>query len=121
LRVERRCDDDEQEREEEGDDAEHGHHPRDEVATRTAVERDGGGSVPGQDQQPEEQRPLLSAPEGGERVAERQVERRVVGDVREREVVAPERDEQHGRRHCGRAERREERVGRRRGETATAA
>ena len=48
--------------------AEHGRHPDDEVAGAIAVDPDGEGGVAGQDQQPEEQRALLAAPEGGELV-----------------------------------------------------
>ncbi len=52
----------EHEDEERRDAREHRHDPDDEIA-RAAVEPDGERGVPGQDQQPEEQRALLPAPE----------------------------------------------------------
>ena len=71
----------EHEREERRDAREHRHDPDDEVA-RAPVQPDGERRVAGEDQQPEEQRAFLPAPEGGERVAERQRAARVLGDVR---------------------------------------
>ena len=70
-RLERARDEAEHEGEEHGDACEHGHDPGDQVA-RLPVQPDGERRVPGQDHEPEQERALLSAPERGERVAERQ-------------------------------------------------
>ena len=69
---------------------EDGRDPDDEVARPPPREPDGERRVRGEDEQPEEQRPLLPTPEGRELVLERQVAARVPRDVREREVVADE-------------------------------
>src|SRR5262249_42706999 len=61
-----------------------------------------------EDQEPQEQRSLLSAPERGERVQRRQPARRVLGDVREAEVVAGEGGEEDRRRDRRRPERGDE-------------
>ena len=83
-------------------------------ATRSAAVRRREGDrqrgQAGQDEQPEQQRALLAAPEGGDRVRASAAAARVLGDVREREVVPEERREQHDRRDDGRREGREERV-----------
>ena len=92
------------------DAGEHGRHPHDEVARAPAVEPDGERRVAGQDQQPEEQRALLPAPERGELVDPAERAARVVGDVGEREVVADERGGEHDGRDEGRPERGDERV-----------
>ena len=63
-----------------------------------------------EDEQPEQQRALLAAPEGGDRVRRRQPAARVLGDVREREVVPEQRREQDDRRDDRRGEGREEGV-----------
>ena len=54
--------------------------------------------------------PFLAAPERRDRVRRRQPAARVLGDVREREVVPEQRREQDDRRDDRRRERREERV-----------
>src|SRR5207237_3850529 len=53
---------------------------------------------------------LLAAPERRDRVGTRQLRRRVLGDVREGEVVTEERAEQDQRRDKGRRERAEQGV-----------
>src|SRR5205085_11554093 len=62
------------------------------------------------DQQPQQQRPLLTAPERRERVAEWQRMARVLRDVDERHLTPAERDEEHDRGDDRRRERGEERV-----------
>ena len=89
--------------------------PRRRDRARPAVEQDRSRSVAGQDQQPEEERSLLPAPEGGDRVAGRQLAARVLRDVDEREVVADERREEDDRGDGARDEGADERV---RAETA---
>ena len=118
LRRERRRDDDEQECEEDGDAAEHGHHPGDEIAGGAPVHEQGGGRVAGQDQQPEQERSLLPAPEGRDRVAGGQLAARVLGDVDEREVVPDQRGDEDERGDDARPEGRDERVLRREREPA---
>ena len=97
LRRERARHDDEEEREADRDRCEHRRHPDDEVAGAVAVDPDGERGVPGQDQEPEEQRALLAAPERRQLVdaAERPVG--VLGDVGEREVAAQEPGREHAR------------------------
>ena len=112
LRVERARDGDEHEREERRDAAEHRHDPGRQVAQQLAVERDGKRPVPGEDEQPEEQRALLAAPERAQRVGGRQRAVRVRGDVREREVVTHERGREHDRGDERRREAAVERVAR---------
>ena len=92
-------------------------------ATRSrvpAVEQDRGRPVAGQDQQPEEERSLLPAPERGDRVAGRQLAARVLGDVDEREVVADQRGEEDDRGDGARDEGADEGVAGRDGEAAPA-
>ena len=67
----------------------------------------------GEDQEPEQQRALLPAPERRDRVPERQLAARVVGDVDEAEIVLDERREQDGRADEGGREGRHDRVLRR--------
>ena len=110
LRHERRREHDDGEGEEDGDGAEHGHDPGDEVAGAAAVQEDRGGAVAGEDEQPEQERALLAAPEGRDRVAGRQLAARVGPDVDEREVVPDEGDDEHDRRDEGAAEGRDQRV-----------
>ena len=88
----------------------HGDDPRDEVGGVSPREDDRQRGQAREDEQPEQQRALLAAPEGGDRVRRRQPAARVLGDVREREVVPEQRREQHDRRDDGRREGREERV-----------
>ena len=88
-----------------------GDDPGDEI-TRLPVEQNRGGAVAGQDQQPEEQRSLLSTPEGRDRVAGRQLTACVLRDVDEREVVTDERDQQDDRRNGARDEGADECVAR---------
>ncbi len=76
---------------------EHRHDPGDEVAGAAPVQEHGRGRVAGQDQQPQQQRALLTAPEGRDRVAGRQLAARVRRGVDEGEVVADERGEEHAR------------------------
>ena len=77
LRAERARDGDEDEGEEGRDPGDHRHDPGDEVAQQPAVHRDRERAVPGQDEQPQEQRALLAAPEGGQRVDGRAASRLV--------------------------------------------
>ncbi len=119
LHGKRRRHDDDEEREEDRDSADHGDDPGDEIA-RAAVEQHRRRSVAGQDQQPEEERSLLPAPERGDRVAGRQLAARVLRDVDEREVVADERGEEDDRGDGARDEGADERVAGRDGETAPA-
>ena len=105
LRRERARDGDEHEGEERRHEPEHGDDPREEVRARSAGERDRRGREARQHEQPEQERALLAAPEGGDRVRGRQLQARVLGDVDEREVVAQERREQDARGHGRRAER----------------
>ena len=77
---------------------------------RAPVDEQGGGRVAGQDQQPEQQRALLPAPEGRDRVAGRQLAARVLGGVDEREVVADQRRDEDERGDDARPEGRDERV-----------
>ena len=97
LRRERARHDDEEEREADRDRGEHRRHPDDEIAGAVAVDPDGERGVAGQDQEPEEQRALLPAPERRQLVgaAERAVG--VLGDVGEREVAAQEPGGEHRR------------------------
>ena len=92
-----------------GDAGEHRHDPAIEVA-RAPVEPDGERRVAGEDQQPQQQRALLAAPERRERVAERQRAADVLGDVDEREVAARERDPEDDGGDDRRPERGEQRV-----------
>ena len=92
LDVERARDEAEHEGEEDGDQPEHGHRPRDQLA-RAAVEPDGEPRVAREHEQPEHERALLTAPERGERIAERQLVARVLPDVDEGHVPPAERDE----------------------------
>ena len=116
LRRERARHGDEEEREPDRDRGEHRRHPDDEVAGAVAIDPDGERGVPGQDQEPEEQRAFLPAPERRQLVdaAERPVG--VVGDVGEREVAAQEPGREHGGRDDRRAEGRDQGVARRLGE-----
>ena len=94
--------------------AKHGHDPDDEVARPVAVQADRDRAEAGQDEQPEKQRALLPAPERRDRVRRRQRPARRPRDVREREVVAQERREEHDRRRRAVVdERRDQRVLRR--------
>ena len=110
LRGERAGDRDEQEGEEERDARDDRHRPREHLAHEPPVERDGGRGGAGEHEQPEEERAFLPAPEGGERVAERQLAARRAGDVVEGEVVGGERGEEDERGDADRRERRVERV-----------
>jgi hypothetical protein len=112
-RRERRGDEDEEEREERRERPQDRHSPRKDVGGEPSVQGDGGRARSGEDEQPEEQRPLLSAPERRHRVTERKFARGVVGDVDEGEVVANERREEDDRRDAYRPESGEEGVGRR--------
>src|SRR5204862_2802395 len=118
-RVERARDEAEHEREEGGDAAEDGHDPGDEVAAAPVEPRRERG-VAGEDQEPEEQRALLAAPERRQRVAERQRAARVLRHVDEGEVAARERAPEDGGGDGGRRERGEEGVPRGQGEAAAA-
>ena len=92
-------------------------------ATRSRVRRlsrHRSRSIAGQDQQPEEERSLLPAPERGDRVAGRQLAARVLRDVDEREVVADECGEEDDRGDGARDEGADERVAGRDGEAAPA-
>ena len=80
--------------------------PGQHLAHEPPVQGDRGRAHARQDEEPEEQRALLPAPEGGERVAERQLAARVLGDVGEGEVVAGERGEQDDARRPRRSQRR---------------
>ena len=111
--------DDDEEREEDRDGPHHGDDPGDKVA-RSAVEQDSSGSVTGEDQQPEEERPLLSAPESRDRVAGRQLAARVLRDVDEREVVTDERREEHHRGDSARDEGADQGIAGGNGKAATA-
>ena len=104
LRCERRRDHDDEEREEQRDRAEDGHDPDDEVASAPPVQQHGRGRIAGEEQQPEQERSLLPAPEGRDRVAGRQLAARVVGDVDEREVVADQGGDEDERGDEGRPE-----------------
>src|SRR6185437_8650701 len=83
----------EHEGEEAGDEPEHRHGPRDQLA-RAAVEPDREAGIAGEDEQPEQKRSLLPAPERRQRVAERQLVARVLPHVDERHVATAERDEE---------------------------
>ena len=96
--------------------AEHGCHPEHEVGGAASVDPDRERRVRGQDEQPEQQRPFLPAPEGGQLVRRRQRPARVLRDVAEREVVAEEAGGEDDRGDERREERRDERVARRVGE-----
>ena len=116
---ERARDEYEQHREERADEPERRHDPGEHLAACAPSGQHGRDGIAGEHEQPEEQGPFLTAPEGGQRVAERQLVTRMVGDVLEREVVSSECSEQHGGRDEGRAEGGEQRVLRRLGEPAT--
>src|SRR5207247_8358650 len=120
LGVERTRDEDEHEGEEGAHRSEDGHDPRDELARRSAGEPYGHGRVAGQDQQPEEERALLAAPERRQRVAPGEVAVRVLRDVREGEVASRESGEQDERGDGRCPEGGEERVPRREREAAPA-
>ena len=120
LGYERRCEHDDGEREEDGDAPEHRNDPGDDVAGAAAVQQHRCGSVAGEDEQPQEQRSLLAAPERGDLVARRQLAARVGPHVDEREVVPHEGDEQHERRDDRAAESRDQRVLRRHARAAAA-
>src|SRR5439155_1302924 len=82
------------------------------------VERDGERAIAGEDEQPEQERAFLTAPEGREGIDRRQGVARVGGDVAEGEVVPDESDGEYDRGDGGRAEAGEQRVpGRVRGPT----
>ncbi len=68
--------------------------PGQNLAREPRVQSKRGREQPGQNEEPQEQRALLPAPEGGERIAERQLAARMVGDIGEGEVVAGEGGEQ---------------------------
>ena len=112
-RRERARDRGQQPRERENETAQHGRHPEHEVGCPAPVDPDGKRRVRGQDEQPEEQRPFLPAPEGGELVGRRQRLARVLLDVAEREVVAEEAGGEDDRGHERREEGRDEGVTRR--------
>ena len=99
---------------------EHRDDPHDDVARTAPVEQNRRRRVAGQDEQPEEQRPLLPAPEGRDRVPGRQLAARVLRDVDEREVVPHERGEQDERGDGGRREGADQRVLRGQGQPAAA-
>ena len=94
LGLERRGDEDEEQGEEARNRAQDRNRPGKHGADQPPVQGDGGRAHAREDEEPEEERPLLPAPEGRERVAKRQLAARVRGDVREAEVVARERGEQ---------------------------
>ena len=81
---------DEQEGEEERDPGDDRHGPGEHLPHEPAVEHDRGRGGAREDEQPEQERPLLAAPEGGQRVAERELAARRAGDVVEREVTVGE-------------------------------
>ena len=87
--------------------------PDDQVARPGRFRRTASGAEPREDEQPEEERPRLTAPEGGDLVRRRKLSARRLRHVREREVVAEERGDEHDRRDERREERRHERVLRR--------
>ena len=118
LRRERARDGDEEEREERRHGGEDGHDPHDQVARPRAVQAHGSGPEAGEDQQPEQERSLLAAPERGDRVRGRQRPARRPRDVLEREVVAQERRDEDDGGDGRRDERRHERVLRRAREPA---
>src|SRR5439155_17757488 len=80
--------------EEGGGGHERGGDPRHELAVPLAVLQLHDGREEGEHEDPEEERALLSPPERGDRVAERQRARGVGGHVLEREVVLDERVEE---------------------------
>ena len=110
LRRERARHEDEHEREEGTDEPQHRNGPGEQVTCDATRPQDCGCAVRAEDEQPEEQRSLLSAPERCQRVAERQRLARVLRDVREGEIVPCERDQQHGGCRDRRAEGGEQRV-----------
>ena len=81
LRAEGARDSDENECEERRDASEHRHDPCRQVTHELAVQCDGECAVAGQDEQPEEQRALLPAPEGAQCVRHRERAVRVLGDI----------------------------------------
>src|SRR5205085_2235866 len=101
---------DDEEGEEGADRAEDRHDPGEEVAAGAARDEDCDRRVAGQDEEPEEERSLLPAPERRQTVARGQRPARVRGDVGEGEVVAQEGRREHGHGDGGRAESGEERV-----------
>ena len=109
LRRERARDGDEHEGEEDHHGREHRHDPHRQVARPAPAQQDSSRAVDREQQQPEEERALLAAPEGGERVSERQLVARQLPDVDEAVVVADKGEEQHGRRDGGRDEGEEQR------------
>ena len=113
-----RRDDDEEEREADGDAGEHRRHPDDEVTGAVAVDPDGERRVAGQDEEPEQERALLAAPERRDLVDAPERPARVLGDVDERVVVADEPGDEDRGGDERRAERRDERVARRHREPA---
>ena len=121
LGLERARDEDEHQEEVPRDGRDDRDGPGQDLCDEPPVEQDGCRAEPGQDQHPEEQGAFLTAPEGGERVAGRQIPARMVGNVAQREVVGEERAEQDcGRRQAG-DERRNERVAGRVGEAPSPA
>ncbi len=118
LSDERARDDDEEERERDRDASEDRCDPHDQVARPIPVDPDRERGVAGQDQEPEEQRPLLPTPHRGKLVRARERPVGVLGDVGEGEVVAEEPGREHGGSHEGRAEGRDQRITGRMGEPA---
>ena len=85
------------EREEAGrEEAEHGEHPRRHLARQAPAPCRHREGPPAQDERPEEQRPLVGAPDGGQPVVEGQQHVRVGRDVEHGEVVAGERPREAG-------------------------
>ena len=87
---ERRRDERRQAGEEGRDPAEDGGDPRHELAVALAVLAQRERRRPGQDRQPQEQRPGLAGPERAQRVAGGEPPAGVLGDHRQREVVGHE-------------------------------
>ena len=109
LDAERARDEAEHEREEDGDQPEDRHRPGDQLP-RAAVEPHGEPRVAREHEQPEQQRAFLAAPEGRERVSQRKLVARVLPDVDEGHVAAPEGDEQDDGSDERHRESRQERV-----------
>jgi hypothetical protein len=106
-------DEDEEKSEKARHPAENRHGPREDVARQPAVQGDRGRAHSREDEQPEEKRALLTAPEGRERVAKGQLDARVVGDVGQREVVVGQGSQEDDGRDGHGPERGEEGVARR--------
>src|SRR5205814_7810786 len=91
------------------------------VLPRAPRREHGDRRVADQDEKPEEERALLAVPERRQPVARREAGARVLGDVREGEVVAEKRGDENGRGDGGRVEGGEERVPRGEREASAAA